>query len=738
MRGGRCRATARVASLAVALGALLFLMEGRRSEGAAAAGGAGGTAGTAGTAGIAGTAHARAGFEADDPARVPAPIRRVLDAIDLRPGRLCFDRDDMGAYGGDRWRLQFFDAMIDRPLRIPGDVDVIQKNLLKSAERPSELFMAATFRLGTGVRRGLIGDPAAEMRNALPARDPLPAMLRALWRRSGTPLAPEVEENLRARCARLPDSLAIVLALILEAAGTAIDARAAALAPLDAGMPSHRGWGRRDAGLEGLERDAVAYVVGSDAGNLDPVFLRRVEEPAGLIDYPLWNAGIADFLITLEKSLPALRRNLASLHGRAWAVETPFGGVLLAGSGADRHAGGAPPLLLIDPAGDDFYAGGAGGSLCRPVSVVIDFGGNDRYVAADTLRPVFGAGTLGLGVLIDEGGDDTYRGGHVSLGAGLYGVGILLDRGGNDRYDGITASQGAGLFGVGILSDLAGDDAYYAWQQIQGYGYVRGAGLLVDREGNDLYDANDRDIRFPSAQSKEHNSTLGQGFGFGKRSDFADGHSLAGGIGILADGAGNDAYRCGVFGQGCAYWYGVGILADAGGDDTYDGVWYVQGSGAHFALGVLWEGGGNDRYHASMNMAIGAGHDFSLGLLYEVAGNDFYDAPNLSLGGGNANGIGLFWDLAGNDTYRVEAATALGRANIGSRGGLRDRMETIGLFLDTGGADSYPSSKGFAGNDRLWTQEGTDTEHPLDTERGAGIDTTWIPGAEPGWRMRRE
>ena len=65
-------------------------------------------------------------------------------------------------------------------------------------------------------------------------------------------------------------------------------------------------------------------------------------------------------------------------------------------------------------------------------------------------------------------------------------------------------------------------------------------------------------------------------------------------------------------------------------------------------------------------------------------------------------------------------------------------METLGLFLDTGGVDTYPVSKVFAGNDRLWTQTGVNEEQPLDTERGVGIDTTWTPTEESGWRMRRE
>jgi hypothetical protein len=655
---------------------------------------------------------------------VPDPIRRALAAVDRTPDALSVDRRDMGFYGGDRWRLQTFDAFLDAPLRIPGDVEVWQHALSAAAEHPADLFGFASARLGTSVRRGLLANPVTEIRAGLDPRAPLPVAIRALWKQVGRPFPPEEREALRASLRDLPDSLEIPVAILVTAASKAIAARDEAIAPLRRG-PS-------EVDLQKLERDAVKYVVGSDAGNLEPSFNRRVEEAAASIDSPLWNAGIADLLLAIDATLPALRRHAAGIR-RDWRVDTPAGAIVLATSRADRHAGDSP-LLLIDAGGNDVYETGGSASFERPVSILIDLGGNDTYTASDTLRPSFGAGVLGAGILVDTAGNDSYRCGHIGLGAGLYGTGILIDLAGDDVYDGITGTQGAGIFGIGILADVAGNDRYHAFQQAQGYGYVRGSGLLVDRQGNDRYVADDTKIRYPSAQSKEHNSSLAQGFGFGKRSDYLDGHSLAGGFGMLADGAGDDTYRCGVFGQGGGYWYGVGVLADAAGSDAYDGVWYVQGAAAHFAIGILWDGSGDDRYHATMNMAQGAGHDFSLGLLYERAGADRYEAPNLSLGGGNANGIGFFWDVAGDDVYNVEAGTTLGRANIGSRGGLRDRMETLGLFVDTGGRDAYPAGKPFARNGGLWTQSGTDVEHPLDTERGAGIDTTWVPGAGASWR----
>jgi hypothetical protein len=63
----------------------------------------------------------------------------------------------------------------------------------------------------------------------------------------------------------------------------------------------------------------------------------------------------------------------------------------------------------------------------------------------------------------------------------------------------------------------------------------------------------------------------------------------------------------------------------------------------------------------------------------------------------------------------------LGRSNVDApRGGLRDKMLCLGLFLDTGGKDKY--SKQFAGNGKAWTQPGLNEREPIPTEKGVGLD----------------
>jgi hypothetical protein len=207
--------------------------------------------------------------------------------------------------------------------------------------------------------------------------------------------------------------------------------------------------------------------------------------------------------------------------------------------------------------------------------------------------------------------------------------------------------------------------------------------MLVDGAGNDVYTANDTQIDYPTPQTKDHNTSLAQGCAFGRRAHPGDGHSLAGGVGLLADGGGDDTYSCGLFGQGASYWYAVGMLLDVAGRDRYDGVWYVQGSSAHYGVAALCDLAGDDSYHNSHAQSQGQGHDYSIGLLSDRAGDDVYSGGGNRLGGGLWNGIGLFRDAAGNDRYE-------GHANFGDTGRCRPEHPCMGLFLDEGGKNEFP------------------------------------------------
>jgi hypothetical protein len=445
---------------------------------------------------------------------------------------------------------------------------------------------------------------------------------------------------------------------------------------------------------------------------------RAVEEAFGRLDTGYLAAGAGDLALALATAVEELKR-YAGPRAIAFSCPTPWGEGVLQGEGDDTVEPGRRLLLLLDLGGNDTYgAGGGNADIGQPAAVLIDLAGNDRYVAPAASAAAFGCGLFGYGFAVDVAGDDRYEAVEFSQGAALFGAGALWDLGGDDRYSLVAHGQGAACAGAAVLLDAGGADAYDCTSFAQGYGYVLGAGVLEDLAGDDLYVAQDTDIRHPSAQSKEHNTSMAQGCGFGKRADYVDGHSLAGGCGVLVDQAGNDRYRCGVFGQGCGYWYGVGMLLDGGGDDSYEGVWYVQGAPAHFAVGILNDRAGQDRYLGKMNMAQGAGHDFSLGFLVDREGNDVHQAPNLSLGAGNDNGMGVFWDAGGDDSYE-SAGLTLGAAAITGKGTLREGHRCLGLFLDGGGKDTY--SRPFAKDGTGWTMAEAGRV-PVGGERGAGVD----------------
>jgi hypothetical protein len=358
----------------------------------------------------------------------------------------------------------------------------------------------------------------------------------------------------------------------------------------------------------------------------------------------------------------------------SFAWETPFGVIEL--NGADDHTyTGDAYFLIIDTGGADTYHAGAGTTPDVPISVIIDLAGDDHYTAKETKS--FGVGILGYGMLLDCAGNDVYEGRNTCFGVGSFGAGILIDRAGNDTYTVRRLGQGAGVFGVGVLSDVAGDDKYNCFHQAEGYGATKGFGALIDKEGDDVYYADDKKLDFPSPQTPHHNTSLAQGVGFGARSS-----SLAGGIGVVVDGKGNDTYSAGLFAQGAAYWYALGMLVDFEGNDSFRAVWYNQGSSAHYAVGALCDLGGNDVYRPGIQ-GMGAGHDQSTGFLYDAKGDDLYEGGGNIAGHGGWNAIGVFWDGDGEDVYNV------GGGSLGF--GLHTSSTfCMGLFIDEGGRAELP------------------------------------------------
>ncbi len=229
--------------------------------------------------------------------------------------------------------------------------------------------------------------------------------------------------------------------------------------------------------------------------------------------------------------------------------------------------------LLRDNGGNDTYMSrmfSQGVGFTRGFGSVIDSKGNDIYFvgakysdfrspqrSSQTLGQGFGFGIRpnamdigasgGIGVLIDEGGNDTYHGDFFAQGSSYYfSFGMLYDKSGYDTYSAGRYSQGAGIHSsIGILKDGGGDDVYHAYFGMsQGCGYDTGIGYLVDIDGDDFYKSN----------------IISQGAGYEK------------GFGILSDTGGDDHYSANEGSQGFSYpsrnetFFGIGILSDIGGE----------------------------------------------------------------------------------------------------------------------------------------------------------------------------
>jgi len=564
----------------------------------------------------------------------------------------------------DRWRggeghpLAVFDRMWDDWRLIEPTATSFSDALLSSEGRFGPLLSAAGERIGTvGPRQDTAVTPVAEA----PA-DALADAIAAVYEAAGQPLAEERLAAIREDALSVPAGVAQAASAILRAVPQAVEQRNKVLGPFEQQVTL--------AGALQAARDLAVSLMVTDS------LLAFMDQ----IDLPALVSGGLPLAEALDRTRDLSDDDVAEQF--RFAADTPLGRIELNGGGDDTYGPGSY-LLIIDTSGNDRYAGGAATSgASGPVSVLVDLAGDDHYECTDA--PAFGAGVMGYALLLDASGNDVYHCEDIGLGAGAFGVGILVDRRGGDRYDAHLVGEGAAAYGVGVLCDLAGADRYYCLSQSQGYAGTQGCGALVDATGDDTYEADDTNIVNPSPQTAEHNVSMAQGAAFGRRAHPGDGYSLAGGIGILADGEGNDSYRCGVFGQGVGYWYGAGLLVDSRGNDSYQGVWYVQGSSAHYAIGALCDLSGDDSYKATATQSEGQGHDYSLGWLHDVSGNDRYDCASGGLGVGMWNGIGIMWDEAGDDTYEA------GGGCLASVGDSRPEHPCLGVFLDTGGSDVFP------------------------------------------------
>ena len=635
----------------------------------------------------------------------------ALGEMGLKRSTAQFDKSISDFYRNGLFRSPFYEACFSDVWRTPYLLEVTQEELTFANQQPHKTISLASRLTDSGVRRDLLGDPAGIAAQNTTDKNSFRVALERMKQRG------------------------LITTDIPPTDSIPLEVQSAAAVVLQVMMDSEP---YREAAFAEVQEmsDTFKRAITTDPDVANPVMERRSRREIENMDLAPLYAGAQDIAAAVQVATT----RVTTLEGGSfmWRLTTALGDIVLS-SGSDNMYVDQKILLCIDLSGKDTYINcPTNQTVNQWLSVVIDRSGDDKYlsssgfegktVAEATTRkaqrglPGPGSATMGYTFLIDMEGNDLYRSARSSFGSATFGVAFMRDSGGDDIYDVYGESLGYGKFGIGILEDVEGKDIYTGFTQCQGIGMPGGVGLLIDQSGDDTYLADDTVIDFPSAQSAEHNVSMAQGAGYGRRMDYVDGRSIAGGIGMLIDTRGNDSYTCGVFGQGTGYWMGVGVLTDKDGNDKYTGQWYVQGAAAHFGIGYLQDRAGKDEYTAYMNMAQGAGHDFSVGYLIDESGDDLYLGTSLSLGAGNANGIGIFFDLDGADTYTAKGNDCFGRARANTDGSLRSKAFSLGFFYDGGGRDTYPAGYDWIDNAKRSVGYATKNDRPEDSALGIFYD----------------
>lgn len=406
---------------------------------------------------------------------------------------------------------------------------------------------------------------------------------------------------------------------------------------------------------------------------------------------------LGGFLVAADRLLaladPSVMSHLVAAELPPGRTVTDAGVILVGGHGDDRYDLDAMQdvALILEPGGNDTYLEGTV-SAERPVLAVVDLEGNDVYQG--TQPGIQGSAVLGVSVVIDANGDDTYEAADVAQGTCLGGAGALIDLAGSDRYSGVKRVQGYAIGGPAILLDCAGDDDYHAAMLAQGVGGPLGFGLIEDLRGTDHYYAGGK---FPGGYDDSPGyGSWSQGVGIGPRG------IANGGIGVLLDGEGDDTYEGDYFAHGGGYWFAAGFARDFEGNDirygaslkAFDGSERDQkrflrwglGYGCHYALGFLFDDGGDDLYDGT-TACLGFAWDIAVGVVIDAAGNDRYEARGSAEGQGCNAALGVLYDGAGDDIYTGKA-----------QGLARDAVDyhpkekaggNFSFLIDLGGKDEY-------------------------------------------------
>jgi hypothetical protein len=336
---------------------------------------------------------------------------------------------------------------------------------------------------------------------------------------------------------------------------------------------------------------------------------------------------------------------------------------------------------------------------------------------------------LGISILIDVEGSDTYSAVDLAQGSTIGGIGMLFDFSGHDSYKALRRAQGHALEGLGMLVDRKGNDKYRAAMWAQAFGAPGGFGILEDTEGNDQYYCGG--LYLDSYPEHPGYDGWGQGVGAGIR------QVANGGIGALLEGGGDDSYEVDYFGQGGGYWLGVGFVRDFGGSDTRHGStlmaysggprtqdrWtrFANGFGCHYSLGYCFDDSGDDTYGGRI-MGTGMAWDLSIGYLCDFNGSDKFTATGgMTQGVGAEGSIGILFTYGGDDQF-------MGRNQAYSSNNITYHLPSncggnFSFLINYGGNDKY----GCGASNNSYVQRGSSggflIDRPTDREAADELKT---------------
>ena len=389
-------------------------------------------------------------------------------------------------------------------------------------------------------------------------------------------------------------------------------------------------------------------------------------------------------LTTLAKQQPILDTEYDWISGSlVWAEETEHGWIIIGGPDDNSYRLDRPVAVLIDIGGNDTYRGMvAANDLEIGVSLVVDVGGDDTYTSH-----TFGmaTGRLGVGMLVDCDGNDTWTLADGSGGTGFAGIGVLQKRRGNGQFTGSRWTIGTAMAGMGLVFGGLGDDHYQGDIYSIGVGGPLGVGVVIDLAGDDHYRCGFRygsgynQSDAPNAKPGDPNFQYegwGLGIGLGRR--FYPWLTEEQQEFRLAQLAG-----------------GLGVLIDFEGDDIYESSNFSLGCGYYFGAGLKLDVAGNDEYRTA-RYGNAAGAHQAIGLAIDYDGSDHYQSTGPTYHGGCAWDHSVFMCIDGgvqNDRYDLQQTSGLGVADHGS----------LGVFANLGGDNRYVAGSGLGkgGHDSL-------------------------------------